>query len=52
MTRYYRKFVKEFAKIASPLYKLLEKEIKFNWNEDCNNAFTDLKKSITSYPVL
>ena len=32
---FYMRFIKEFSKIAKPLYKLLEKDVKFTWDEDC-----------------
>ena len=30
-----RRFIKDFLKIAKPLYKLLEKDAKFAWEKDC-----------------
>ena len=32
---FYRRFIKDFSKIAKPLYKLLEKDAKFLWDKDC-----------------
>ena len=32
---FYRGFLKDFSKIAKPLYKLLEKDAKFAWDGDC-----------------
>ena len=32
---FYRRFIKDFSKIAKPLYKLLKKDAKFVWDEDC-----------------
>ena len=32
---FYRRFINDFSKIAKPLYKLLEKDAKFVWEEDC-----------------
>ena len=32
---FYRRFIKDFSKIAKPLYKLLEKDAQFIWEEDC-----------------
>ena len=31
---FYRRFIKDFSKISKPLYKLLEKDAKFMWDED------------------
>lgn len=52
LTSYYRKYILNFAKIASPLTDLTKKENKFNWGENHNNAFNILKKSIIKAPVL
>ena len=32
---FYRRFIKDFSKIAKPLYKLLEKDAKFVWEREC-----------------
>ena len=32
---FYRRFIKDFSKIAKPLYKLLEKDAKFVWEKEC-----------------
>ena len=32
---FYRRFIKDLSNIAKPLYKLLEKDSKFVWDEDC-----------------
>ena len=49
---YYRKFVKDFAKIAKPLHRLTEKNNSFVWNDECQEAFEKLKHSLTSAPIL
>ena len=50
--RYYKCFVRDFSKIASPLYKLLTKEVEFNWTSKCDEAFLQLKKLLTTAPFL
>lgn len=52
LTSYYRKFVKDYAKIASPLHKLTEKGRRFTWTDECQQAFATLKRSLTTAPVL
>ena len=32
---FYKRFIKDFSKTAKPLYKLVEKDAKFVWDEDC-----------------
>ena len=49
---YYRIFVKGFSVIASPLTKLLRKDVKFEWNDKCQVSFEQLKQLIIEAPVL
>ena len=52
LTSYYRRFIDRFAKVAAPLHALTQKDISFNWTEDCEQAFEMLKKKITESPIL
>ncbi|KAG8481082.1 hypothetical protein CXB51_025813 [Gossypium anomalum] len=45
---YYRWFVKGFSMIATPMTRLLQKEVKFEWNDKCQQ----LKALLTEAPVL
>ena len=49
---FYRRFIKDFAKIAKPLYKLLEKDAQFIWEEDCQKSFEELKSHLTTAPIV
>ena len=49
---YYRKFVEGFSKIATPLTRLTKKEEPFLWSEACQQSFDELKRRLTSAPVL
>jgi hypothetical protein len=49
---YYCRFIPNFSKIAKPMTKLLEKEAKFKWSLQCEEAFLTLKKLLTTAPVL
>ena len=49
---YYRRFVRGFYVIASPLTKLLRKGIKFEWTDKCQNSFEQLKGMLVEAPVL
>eukprot|EP00253_Pinus_taeda_P009719 PITA_09719 len=51
-TGYYRRFIENFTKIASPLFKLLNKDCEFNWNHDCQLAFETLKTKNSEAPIL
>ncbi|WJZ92455.1 hypothetical protein VitviT2T_011446 [Vitis vinifera] len=49
---YYRRFVEDFSRIAAPMTWLTRKEVKFDWNEECENAFQELKRKLTTAPML
>ncbi|KAL0291128.1 UNVERIFIED_CONTAM: Transposon Ty3-I Gag-Pol polyprotein [Sesamum radiatum] len=49
---YYRRFVKDFSVVAKPLTNLLKKNAPFNWNDKCAQGFEELKKRLTSAPIL
>lgn len=52
LANYYRRFIKDFAKLASPLNHLLRKDNKFVWTDDCEQAFKALKNALVSAPIL
>ena len=52
LANYYRQFVKDFAKLAKPLHKLVKKDEKWNWKEEQEVAFKELKRMLTIRPVL
>ncbi|GKA84243.1 reverse transcriptase domain-containing protein [Tanacetum coccineum] len=49
---FFRKFIKDFLKIARPLTKLLEKDTPFEFNDECHKAFNSLKEKLTCTPVI
>ncbi|KAL5810817.1 hypothetical protein ACOSQ3_027554 [Xanthoceras sorbifolium] len=49
---YYRRFVKGFSSITTPLTKLLHKDVRFKWNEKCQAAFKKLKVILVEAPIL
>lgn len=49
---YYRCFVKDFSSIATPMTRLTKKEVKFEWDADCEHTFQELKTILTNAPVL
>ena len=52
LANYYRKFVHDHAAIAAPLTSLLQKERKFKWTQEADDAFNKLKEALTSTPIL
>ena len=49
---YYRKFIQDFSRIATPLTQLTRKQKKFVWDDACEQSFQRLKQCLTSAPVL
>ena len=49
---YYRWLVKNFSKIAAPLTKLTQKNVKFVWSTTCEKSFHELKELLTFAQVL
>jgi len=49
---FYRQFIKDFTKVAKPLRSLLNKDVAFVFNEECMEAFNDLKTILVSAPVI
>ncbi|RVW79287.1 Transposon Ty3-I Gag-Pol polyprotein [Vitis vinifera] len=49
---YYRQFIEGFSKIALPLTKLTQKGVKFEWSDDCECSFQELKNRLVSAPIL
>ena len=49
---FYRRFVKDFSKIAQPLFELTKKGKEWHWGSDQEKAFRTLKERFTSAPML
>ena len=49
---YYRRFIEDISMIASPMTRLTRKEVKFEWDDRCDEAFQELKRGLTSAPIL
>ena len=52
LANYYRRFVKDFAKLAKLLHKLVRKDEKWNWGEEQKTVFKKLKMIFTMRLVL
>ncbi|UYV71288.1 hypothetical protein LAZ67_8002510, partial [Cordylochernes scorpioides] len=52
MCSYYRKFIKDFSKIADPLTNLIKKSVSFTWTGRQEEAFQTLKTALLSPPIL
>lgn len=49
---HYRKFLQGFSSIAKPLMRLTGKGVEFDWSEEVEKAFNQLKEALTSSPIL
>ena len=49
---FYRRFLRDFSKIARPLCRLLEKDTKFNFDELCQNSFEEIKFRLVEAPIM
>ena len=49
---FYRRFIKDFSKMAKPLVKLTCKDTPFLWSPACQEAFDMLKQAMVTTPVL
>jgi hypothetical protein len=56
LSGYYRRFIKDYAKIAEPLIKQLrqlkERNYYLNWSPECTKAFETLKKKLIVAPIM
>ena len=46
------RFIEKFSVLAAPLTRLTKKDVEFVWDDKCETSFLELKKRLTSAPVL
>jgi len=51
-TGYYRKFIKSYAQITLPMEKLLNKDVKFCWNDNYKKSLDILKENMVTVLIL
>jgi hypothetical protein len=51
-TGYYKKFIRGYAQIVVPMEKLLKKDIKFQWNDECQQSLDILKEKMVTTQIL
>ena len=52
MTGYYQRFLEGFSTLATPLTTLTKKDWNFEWTDKCEQSFQELKRRLTSAPIL
>ena len=46
------RFIENFSRLAAPMTRLTRNEVKCEWNDMCERAFQELKRKLTSAPIL
>ena len=49
---FYKRFIRDFSKIARPLCRLMEKDTKFKFDESYKNSFEDIKSLLVEAPIM
>jgi hypothetical protein len=52
LTSFYRRFVKDFSTMTSPLTEIIKKSVGFKWGEEQESAFSLLKSKLILAPLL
>ena len=52
LASYFRRFINNFAEICYPITRLLRKNINFDWSEEEERSFTQIKTLLTNEPIL
>ena len=52
LARYYRRFIEDFSRLAALMTRLTRKEVKFVWDNSCELAFQEFKRTLTAAPIL
>lgn len=52
LTSYFRRYIPGYAAISAPLERLKAKDAPFEWNEDCEASFRQLKRALMKPPIL
>eukprot|EP01129_Flabellula_baltica_P008171 TRINITY_DN3225_c0_g1_i2.p1 TRINITY_DN3225_c0_g1~~TRINITY_DN3225_c0_g1_i2.p1 ORF type:complete len:755 (+),score=86.77 TRINITY_DN3225_c0_g1_i2:501-2765(+) len=48
LASYFRTYIKDFARITAPMYELLKAEVKWEWTDECDRAFAEIKDVLIS----
>ncbi|CAN6542439.1 unnamed protein product [Malus baccata var. baccata] len=49
---FYRRFIKDFSKVAQPICRLLQKDVMFDFNEECTASFNQIKELLTTTLII
>ena len=48
---FYRRFIRDFSKIDRPLCRLMEKDVKFKFDESCQRSFEEIRSRLVEAPI-
>ena len=49
---YYKRFIEDFSRLVAPMTRLTRKEVKFDCDDQCEKAFHELRRRLTTAPIL
>ena len=49
---YYRRFIEVFSRLVAPMTRMTRKEVKFDWDDRCEEAYQEMKRRLTSASIL
>ena len=49
---YYKRFIEDFSRLTTPMTRLTRKEVKFDWDDRCEEAFQELRRRLTTASIL
>ena len=52
MASWYRRFIRDFATLLTPLHHLMKKGVQFLWTTECDEAFRSIKQQLVAAPLL
>jgi hypothetical protein len=52
LAEYSQRFIEGFLKISTPMTELLDKDKRFEWAPTCEASFQEMKKRLTTAPIL
>ena len=52
MSNFYRRFIRDYSKLACPLNHLLKNDTKWEWSSGCDKAFLEIKRQLAIAPIL
>jgi len=51
-SNFYRRFIQGFSSLTLPIQVLTHNVVMWNWSEQCEKAFVELKRKFTTPPIL